>query len=373
MGAAQLVRAARTEASLRISLGATELVREQRPRAPGRAEGVGLFEQSSFAKILVQGRDAERALNRIATADCRVPSGSVRYAQFLNERGGIEADVSITRLATDRFMVVTAAFTATHVIAWLREHIAPDCQCVVTEVSDAWCMLNVQGPRSRELLSGIASGDWSNEAFPFGTAREVQIGYQQALAVRITYVGELGWELYVPVPFAIAVYDAVVEAGKPLGLRRCGYHALNSLRIEKAYRDWSHDIGPDDTPLDAGLAFTCAWSKPEGFIGRDALLAVRSQPRRRRLVQFLLSDPGEMLYHNEPILLEGKRVGLISSGMFAHTLGAAAGLGYVSDERGVTDELIGSGRFEILIGNRSVPARASLRPLYDPGGLRPRS
>jgi len=336
-------------------------------------EAVGLFEQSSFAKILVQGPDAERALNRVATADCRVPTGRVLYAQFLNERGGIEADVTITRLASDRFMVVTAAFTSTHVIAWLRDHIAADCHCVVTEVSDAWCVLNVQGRCSRELLSGIAGGDWSNEAFPFATAREVQIGYQQALAVRITYVGELGWELYVPVPFAIAIYDAIVEAGKPLGLRHCGYHALNSLRIEKAYRDWPHDIGPDDTPLDAGLAFTCAWSKPEGFIGREALLAARLQPRRRRLVQFLLSDPEPMLYHNEPILLDGKRVGLVTSAMFAHTLGAAAGLGYVSDERGVSEELVASGDFEILIGNRSVPARASLRPLYDPSGARPRS
>jgi glycine cleavage system aminomethyltransferase T/glycine/D-amino acid oxidase-like deaminating enzyme len=336
-------------------------------------EAAGLFEQSSFAKILVQGRDAERALNRIATADCAVPIGKVVYAQFLNDRGGIEADVTLTRLATDRFMVVTAAFTATHVLAWLREHIATDLHCVVTDISDAWCMLNVQGPRSRELLAGIASGDWSNEGFGFATAQEVQIGYRQALAVRITYLGELGWELYVPVPFAVGVYDAIVEAGKPLGLRHCGYHALNSLRIEKAYRDWSHDIGPDDTPLDAGLAFTCAWMKPDGFIGRDALLAARSQPRRRRLVQFLLTDPEPMLYHNEPILLDGKRVGLITSGMYAHTLGAAAGLGYVGNERGVTEELIASGRFKILIGNRAVPARASLRPLYDPAGARPRS
>jgi len=336
-------------------------------------EVVGLFEQSSFAKILVQGRDAERALNRIATADCRVPIGKVVYAQFLNDRGGIEADVSLTRLASDRFLVVTAAFTATHVIAWLWEHIHADCHCVVTDVSDGWCTLNVQGPRSRELLSSIASGDWSNEAFPFGSARQVQIGYHEALAVRLTYVGELGWELHVPVPFAIGVYDAIVEAGKPLGLRHCGYHALNSLRIEKAYRDWSHDIGPDDTPLDAGLAFTCAWTKPDGFIGRDALLTAKSQPRRRRLVQFLLSDPEPLLYHNEPILLNGKRVGLITSGMFAHTLGAAAGLGYVNDERGVSDELLAAGRFEILIGNRTVPARASLRPLYDPSGVRPRS
>jgi heterotetrameric sarcosine oxidase gamma subunit len=336
-------------------------------------ETVGLFEQSSFAKLLVQGRDAERALNVIATADCRVPVGKVLYAQFLNERGGIEADVTITRLASDRFMVVTAAFTATHVLAWLREHIAPERHCVVTDVSDGWCMLNLQGPRSRELLSALAGGDWSNEAFPFGTAREVQIGYQHALAVRITYVGELGWELYVPVPFAASVYDAIVEAGRPLALRHCGYHALNSLRIEKAYRDWSHDIGPDDTPLDAGLAFTCAWTKPEGFIGRQALLDARREPRRRRLVQFLLSDPGALLYHNEPILLEGRRVGLITSGMFAHTLGGAAGLGYVSHEQVVTEELIATGRFEILIADRAVPARASLRALYDPAGTRPRS
>ena len=335
-------------------------------------EAVGLFEQSSFAKLLVQGRDAERALNRIATADCRVPTGKVVYTQFLNERGGIEADLSITRLAADRFLIVTAAFTATHVTAWLNEHIDRDCHCTVTDISDGWCMLNIQGPRSRELLSGIAAGDWSNEAFPFGTAQQVRIGYSQALAVRLTYVGELGWELYVPVPFAVSVYDRILEAGKPLGLRHCGYHTLNSLRIEKAYRDWSHDIGPDDTPLDAGLAFTCAWSKPDGFIGREALLEARPEPRRRRLVQFLLADPQAMLHHNEPILLNGTRAGLITSGMFGHTLGGAVGLGYVNDEHGVSDELITTGSFEILIGNQQVRARASLRPFYDPGGARPR-
>ena len=198
----------------------------------------------------------------------------------------------------------------------------------------------------------------------------MQIGYQTALALRLTYVGELGFELYVPVPFAPAVYDALVEAGRPLGLRHCGYHALNSLRIEKAYRDWSHDIGPDDTPLDAGLAFTCAWDKPGGFIGREALLEARRAPRRRRLVQFLLEDPKPMLYHNEPILLNGRPVGMISSAMYAHTLGAAAGLGYVSDEEGVSDELIARGKFEILVGNHRVSARASLRPMYDPRGER---
>jgi heterotetrameric sarcosine oxidase gamma subunit len=336
-------------------------------------ENVGLFEQSSFAKLLVQGRDAEKLLNRLATADCRVAVGKVLYTQFLNERGGIEADLSVTRLADDRFLVVTAAFTATHVMGWLTDHIESSHHCFVTDLSDAWCMLNVQGPKSRELLSSITSGDWSNEAFPFGTAREVRIGYQSALAVRLTYVGELGWELYIPVPFSLGVYDALVEAGGQFGLQHCGYHALNSLRIEKAYREWAHDIGPDDTPLEAGLAFTCAWNKPDGFIGREALLAARDVPVKRRLVQFLLEDPEPLLYHYEPILRNDRRVGFITSAMYGHTLGGAVGLGYVADPDAVTEGFISSGRFEILIGNRTVAARASLRPMYDAKGTRIRS
>ncbi len=336
-------------------------------------ERVGLFEQSSFAKLLVQGRDAEKALNRIATVDCRVPVGRVLYTQFLNERGGIEADLTITRLREDCYLIVTAAFTATHVQAWLRDHIEPQLHCLVTDVSDGWSMLNIQGPRSRELLASIAAGDWSNEAFPFASAREMDIGYQRVLALRLTYVGELGWELYIPVPFTLQVYDALVEAGAAFGLKHCGYHTLNSLRIEKAYRDWSHDIGPDDNPIDSGLAFTCAWDKPGGFSGREALLAARGQRPKRRLVQFLLEDPDPMLYHNEPILRDGVRVGFITSGMYGHTLGAAVGLGYVSSEEGVTEEFIRSGRFELLIGDQRVPARASLRPMYDPKNERPRS
>jgi heterotetrameric sarcosine oxidase gamma subunit len=335
-------------------------------------EQVGVFEQSSFAKLLIQGRDAEAALNRITTADCRVPVGKVIYTQFLNERGGIEADLSVTRLAPDSFFIVTAAFTATHVKGWLTDHIDANVNCVVTDVSDAWCMLNVQGPSSRELLSSIASGDWTNEGFPFGTAREVQIGYQSAFAVRLTYVGELGWELYIPVPFTFGVYDALIEAGTRYGLKHCGYHTLNSLRIEKAYRDWPHDIGPDDNPLDAGLAFTCAWEKPGGFIGQEALLAARGGLRTRRLVQFLLEDPLPLLYHNEPILRNGTRVGFITSGMYGHTLGGAVGLGYVSDSGGVNEEFIRTGRFEILIGDSRVSTRASLRPFYDPASARPR-
>ncbi|BDA87158.1 FAD-dependent oxidoreductase (plasmid) [Aureimonas sp. SA4125] len=329
-------------------------------------EQVGMFEQSSFAKLLVQGRDAEPCLNRIASADLSVPIGKVVYTQFLNVRGGIEADITITRLAADQYLLLTPAFTATHVTAWLRNHFEPASHCVLTDISDAWCMLNVQGPNARALLSSVATGDWSNAAFPFGTVREVQIGYATLLAMRLSYVGELGWELYIPAPFAPGVYDALLEAGAAHGLRHCGYHTLNSLRIEKGFREWSHDIGSDDTPLDADLGFTCAWNKPGGFIGRDALVDLRDKPRRRRLVQFLLEDPKENLFHNEPILHRGERVGMVTSAMYGHTLGGSVGLGYVSHEDGVTADLVAGGAFTLQIADRIVPARASLDPMYDP-------
>jgi 4-methylaminobutanoate oxidase (formaldehyde-forming) len=336
-------------------------------------ERVGVFEQSSFAKLLVQGRDAEAVLNRIATASVSVAVGRIVYTQFLNERGGIEADLTIARLAPDRFMLVTAAFTQTHVEAWIRNHTPAEAHCVLTDVSGAYAMLNVQGPASRELLQSLSEHDLSNRAFPFGSCREIQIGYQGALAVRLTYVGELGWELYIPTPFALPVYDALIAAGSAYGLRHCGYHALNSLRIEKAYRDWSHDIGPDDDPLQAGLAFTCAWDKPGGFIGRDALLQRRAAGApQRRLVQFLLEDPEPMLYHNEPIYRDGHINGYTSSAMYGHTLGGAVGLGYLECAEGVNDDYVQSGRYEIQIDRRRVPARASLTPLYDPGSLRVR-
>ncbi|MGA8707293.1 MAG: FAD-dependent oxidoreductase [Steroidobacteraceae bacterium] len=334
-------------------------------------ERVGLFEQSSFAKLLVQGRDAESVLNRIATASVSVPPGRIVYTQFLNTRGGIEADLTVARLAPDRYLVITAAFTQTHVESWIRRHTPADAHCLLTDVSDAYAMLNLQGPAARALLQQLTPQDLSNEAFPFGSCREIAIGYQKALAVRLTYVGELGWELYVPTPFALPVYDALVAEGARHGLRHCGYHTLNSLRIEKAYRDWSHDIGPDDDPLQAGLAFTCAWDKPGGFIGREAVLQRRAAGTpTRRLVQFQLEDPSALLYHNEPIFRDGSSNGYTTSAMYGHTLGAAVALGYLEHPQGVSDEFVRSGRYEIQIDTRRIPARASLAPLYDPKSLR---
>ena len=334
-------------------------------------ERVGIFEQSSFAKLRVEGRDAETVLNRLATADCRVAPGKVVYTQFLNARGGIEADLTITRLDAHTFLVVTAAFTQTHVEAWIRSHTPPDAQCLVTDVSAVYAMLNLQGPASRTVLAALAREDVSDAAFPFATCRELHVGYQNLLALRLTYVGELGYELYIPSGFAVPVYDALIAAGAAHGLAHCGYHTLNSLRIEKAYRDWAHDIGPDDTPLEAGLAFTCAWEKPGGFVGREALLEKRkSGIPKRRLVQFLLEDPEPLLYHNEPIYRNGKLNGITTSGMYGHTLGAAVAMGYVQNPEGVTPEFVAEGRYEIEVAERRVPARASLTPLYDPRNLR---
>jgi len=337
-------------------------------------ERVGLFEQSSFAKLLVAGRDAARVLNRIATAQLDVAVGRCVYTQFLNASGGIEADLTVTRLAADRFLVLTAAFTQTHVEAFIRNAIPEDAFCTVADVSDAYAMLNLQGPASRALLQAISSDDFSAAGFPFATCREVRIGYQTALALRLTYVGELGWELYVPIPFVQTVYDTLIEAGTAHGLRHCGYHTLNSLRIEKAYRDWPHDIGPSDSPLEAGLGFTCDYRKAHGFVGREALLAQREAgDPRRRLVQFLLEDPSLLLYHNEPIYRDGERVGFVTSAMYGHTLGAAVALGYVAHETGCSEEFIRTGRFEIQLATAKVGARASLAPLYDPKSLRVRA
>jgi heterotetrameric sarcosine oxidase gamma subunit len=334
-------------------------------------EAVGVFEQSSFSKFLVQGRDAEKVMNLVATANLSVPAGKVVYTQFLNEHGGIEADITVTRLAEDQYLVVTAAFTHTHVEALIRNRIPADAFCVVTDVSGAWSMLNVQGPNARALLQKLAQDDLSHAAFPFGTAKEIRIGYQTVLALRLTYVGELGWELYIPTGFTLPVYDALVEAGAEFGLRHCGYHTLNSLRIEKAYREWAHDIGPHDTPLEAGIAFTCAWDKPGGFIGRDALLKQREAgPLTRRLVQFVLEDPRPLLYHNEPIYRDGALMSYTTSAMYGHTLGAAVAMGYVVNPDGVSDEFVNSGRYEIEIGNERFAARASLAPLYDPKNAR---
>jgi glycine cleavage system T protein len=334
-------------------------------------EQVGLFDQSSFAKFVVRGPDAEQVLGRICANDVSVPVGRIVYTQWLNERGGIEADLTVTREAEDQYLVVTAAATQVRDLAWLQRNIPADSRTIAVDVSSGQAVLGLMGPRSRELLAQLTDADLSNAAFPFATSRIIDLAYARVRASRITYVGELGWELYIPTEFAQGVFDAILAAGAGRGLKLAGYHALNSLRMEKAYRHWGHDITDEDTPLEAGLGFAVALDKRGGFLGRDALLRQKERGLTRRIVQFALEDPVPLLYHNEPILRDGRIVGRVTSGMYGHTIGSAIGLGYVADGGAVvTDAFVNAQGFEIEVAGVRHRARASLRPLYDPAGKR---
>src|SRR5919109_1528594 len=265
-------------------------------------EAVGLFDQSSLAKFLLQGPDATPALQRLCANDVDVTPGRIVYTQMLNARGGIECDLTVTRLADDAYLVVTIAAAATHDADWIRRGLG-DARVTLTDVTSAFAVLGVMGPRSRELLSRLTDADVSSAAFAFGTSREIELGHATVRATRITYVGELGWELYVPTELATRVYDDVIAAGADLGLRHAGYHAMDSLRMEKGYRSWGHDVGSEDTPLAAGLDVAVAFKK-DGFVGRDALLRQRDKPLSRRLIIFTLDDPAPLLFGDEPIYRE---------------------------------------------------------------------
>jgi 4-methylaminobutanoate oxidase (formaldehyde-forming) len=334
-------------------------------------EAVGLFDQSSFAKFVLKGRDAARVLNLVCANDVDVPVGRIVYTPWLNERGGIEADLTVTREAEDSYLIVTSCAAQTRDFHWITRSIPDHARAVAVDVSPACAVLGLMGPKSRELLSELTDADLSTAAFPFGTSRIIDLGYARVRASRITYVGELGYELYIPTEFAQSVYDVIVAAGAPHGLRLAGYHALNSLRIEKAYRHWGHDISDEDTPLEAGLGFAVGWEKAGGFLGREALLKQRASGVRRRLAAFALGRADRLLYHNEPIWRNGELVGKISSGMFGHTMGAALGLGYVENGGEIlSDDWVASGHYEIEIAAERVPARVSLRPFYDPASER---
>ncbi len=329
-------------------------------------DAVALFDQSSMAKFMVQGRDACRVLNRISTANVDVARGKLVYTQWLNAHGGIEADLTVARLDGQRFMVVSSVSSHIRDLAFLHEHIPPEAFCTVTDVTAGLSMLALMGPGSRALLWQLSGADLSNAAFPFGSSQEIEIGYAIVRAHRITYVGELGWELYIPSEFALHVFDRIVAAGASHGLKLAGFHALNACRTEKGYRHWGHDIGIEDTPLQAGLSFTCAFDKPGGFIGREALLRQKEQgPPSKRLLQFKLEDAHELIYHEEPIFADGAPVGVITSGMYGHRVAASLGMGYVKRPHAITPDWIAATRFEVGVGDRRVAAQAQLAPWYD--------
>jgi 4-methylaminobutanoate oxidase (formaldehyde-forming) len=329
-------------------------------------ESVGLFDQSSFAKFRLEGRDAITVLNIVCANDVDQRPGRLIYTQWLNERGGIEADLTVTRVDEQTFLIITAAETEVRDFAWLKSHIPADAHCVLTNVTSGMGVISIMGPRSRELLQSLTPADMSHEAFPFATSQEIEIAYARVRASRITFVGELGWELYIPTEFMLGVYDEIAAVGNQFDLVHAGYHALNTLRIEKGYRHWSHDITDEDTPLEAGLGFTVKFDKTAEFIGRDALVQQKENGLGKRMVQFRLQDPEPLLYHNEPIWRNDEIVGHITSGAYGHSLGGCIGLGYVHTDRGVKPDEVLDGKYEIEVAGVRIPADASLRPMFDP-------
>lgn len=328
---------------------------------------VGLYDMSSFGKLRVEGRDAEAFLNHVCGADMSVAPGRIVYTQFLNARGGIEADVTVTRLSETAYLVVTPAATRLADETWLRRHVGAHA-VVITDVTAGEGVLAVMGPNARDLMQAVSPDAFSNEAHPFGHARQIEIGMGLARAHRVSYVGELGWEIYVSADMCGHVFEVLHAAGADYGLRLCGMHAMDSCRIEKAFRHFGHDITCEDHVLEAGLGFAVATGKAD-FIGRAAVLAKREAGLERRLVQFRLTDPEPMLYHNEPLLRDGEIVGYLSSGAYGHHLGAAIGMGYVPC-KGESAEQVLASCYEVDVAGVRVKAEASLRPMYDPKSLR---
>ena len=330
-------------------------------------EGVILMDMSFMAKFMVQGRDAGKVLNHISANNVDGASGRIVYTQWLNEQGKLEADLTVTKLDDERFYVVASDTAHRHAEAWIRRNTPDDAQTSVTDVTSGYAQINVQGPRSRELLQTLTTADLSNEAFPFRTAREIDIGYARALCVRITYLGELGYELHVPTEQATHVYDRIVEAGAEFGLRHAGLKALASLRMEKGYRDYGHDMDNTDNIFEVGLGSFVDTEKSGGFIGREAVLKQKAGgPPTRRLVQVLVKDPEPLMFHAEILLRDGKPVAEIRAASYGFTLGGAVGLAMVESDEPIDEPTLAGSRWEVDIAGKTYPAEVSLRPMYDP-------
>ena len=330
-------------------------------------ERVGLFDQSSFAKFLMVGPDAAAALGWICANDVDKPPGAVTYTQLLNDRGGIECDLTVSRVAEDRFYIVTGTGFATRDFDWVRRNIPEGACAHLVDVTSAHATLSLMGPKSRDLLASVSDADLSNERFPSRTCRRIVIGAAPVHALRITYVGELGWELHVPVEQTLGVYERLLEAGEAYGLANAGYRAIESLRLEKGYRAWGSDIGPDHTPLEAGLGWAVKLRKNVAFKGRDALVAQETEPLEKRLACFTVDDPDVVLLGGETIYRDGRRCGWLTSGGWGHTVGKNIGSGYVRSGNGVSDKFLRDGTYELEVADERIPCRLQRGPLYDPG------
>jgi 4-methylaminobutanoate oxidase (formaldehyde-forming) len=330
-------------------------------------EGVIAMDMTFMSKFLVQGKDAGAALNYISANEVNGKAGMITYTQWLNHRGTLEADLTVIKLTEEEFIVVATDTMHRHVESWLRRNIPSEAHVTVTDVTSAYGQLNIQGPKSRELLQILTTTDLSNEAFPFRTAREIDIGLARVLCVRITYLGELGYELNIPAEQAAYVYERILEVGAPIGLRHAGLKALASLRMEKAYRDYGHDIDNTDSPYDVGLGFAVRLKKSGDFIGKDACLKRKAQePSKKQLLQFLLLDNEPLMFHGEIIYSNGTPCGYMRVASYGHTLGGAVGLGMVESNEPITEEYIARTEWSVEIAGKRYAARASIAPLYDP-------
>jgi len=332
---------------------------------------VALFDLSSFSKFLVKGRDAEAVLQQLMANDVAVPVGRTVYSSMLNERAGIESDLTLTRIAADQYLIVTGTAQTTRDFTHIERGIPPAAHCVIVDVTAMYAVLALMGPRARELLSQVSSADLSNAAFPFGTSQEIDLGYARLRATRLSYVGELGWELYVPIEQTLSVYETLQAAGEALGLVDAGYYALESLRLEKGYRAWGRELTPDYHSLEAALGFAVKLGSTHGFRGREALLKLKQEPLRRRLVSLTLADPQAILWGGELILRDGEPVGHLSSAAYGHSLGCSVGMGYLTRTDGAADEaFVSSGHYQIDIAGTLAAARVHLRAPFDPKGVR---
>jgi 4-methylaminobutanoate oxidase (formaldehyde-forming) len=355
------------EREYRYDWGRQNWFDNQRAEHMAVRNGVGLFDMTSFGKIRVEGPGALPFLQRLCANQMDVEPGRIVYTQMLNDRGGIESDLTVTRLSETAFLLVVPGATLQRDLAWLRRHLGDDF-AVITDVTAAESVLCLMGPRSRDLLARVSPDDMGNDAHPFGLAREIEIGLGLARAHRVSYVGELGWELYVSTDQTAHVFEALEQAGADMGLTLCGLHTLDSCRIEKAYRHWGHDITDEDHVLEAGLGFAVRTAKGD-FIGRDAVLRKREAGLSRRMVQFLLQDPEPMLFHNEALVRDGQIVSIVTSANYGHALGAAVGMAYVPCAGQSAEEVLAS-TYEIEVAGRRHAARPSLVPMYDPTGER---
>lgn len=334
--------------------------------------GVALFDQSPFGKLLVDGADAEPFLQRLCANDIGVAPGRVVYSPMLNHRGGYESDLVVLRLSETEFLLVTGTTQAVRDRHWLVTHFGEKERVTVTDTTSASAVLCVAGPRSRELLRRVSPADFSNAAFPYFTHREIEIGSTVGRAARLSYAGELGWEIYLPADRALALYDVLCDAGEDLGLHDAGTFAMAGLRLEKGYCAWGHDIGPDDTPLEAGNGFAVKLDKPMPFLGREAILRQREGGVGKRRVLVMAEDGDVFLQGGEPIVIDGEIVGHVTSAAYGHTVGASVGMGFVKLGGGTLDDLLAGARVEVEVACRRVAARALLEPPYDAEGRRPR-